>query len=101
MEPQAERLRGFSRHGLGRNEGITGLREERLPDTFPPLRPALPAGSGPKSARISSLTTQFSAHGIMIKTEARRQTQSTNVGYLFLLTCTVLSNFNDEPTHAN
>ena len=25
MEPQAERLRGFSRHGLGRNEGITGL----------------------------------------------------------------------------
>ena len=54
-------------------------------DSLPPshlLRPALPTGPGPKAT--TSRTSALTAPGIMIKTELRRQTQPTDMGFVLL-----------------
>lgn len=79
MELQAGRLGAFSGRRLG--SGGAG-RQGDTPPHFYLLRPALPAGPGPKAATFH-ISLDCPWCNVMIKTEVRRQTQSTDVLFFF------------------
>lgn len=70
-----------------RNEGITGLEGGETPHHLSTTETCPSTRGWPQGHQdLCSDPTQFSAHGVMMKTEVRRQTQPTDVGsdYYFL-----------------
>lgn len=101
-ELQAGRLWGFPRHGLGRNEGITGPEGGEAPHRLSTTE-ICPSTRG-WSRGCQDFCSDHPVLGAWHNDENRGQ--EANPAYrcallLFFLTCTMLSNFNDEPTRSN